>query len=65
MILENSRKTILVADQHKFGRRAMSRMGHISDLDMLVTDAPLKSNYQALCDASDVSIHIAAREPSE
>jgi len=42
-ILRNSRRSILVADQHKFGRRAMNRMGHVSDLDILVTDAPLKN----------------------
>lgn len=65
MILENSRKTILVADQHKFGRRAMARMGHISDLDSLVTDAPLKKHYATLCEEADVSVHIAGRHVDE
>ena len=36
--LKNSQQSILVADQHKFGRRAMHRIGHISDFDIVVTD---------------------------
>ncbi|RKQ69190.1 DeoR family transcriptional regulator [Litorimonas taeanensis] len=59
-ILRNSRKTILVADQHKFGRPAMNRMGHLEDLDMLVTDRALSSNYQTLCENSGVNVFIAS-----
>lgn len=36
--LKNSQQSILVADQHKFGRRAMHRIGHISEFDIVVTD---------------------------
>ncbi len=59
-ILRNSRKVILVADQHKFGRRAMNRMGDLSDLDMLVTDAPLAPTYDVMCTESDVEVRIAS-----
>ena len=58
-ILKNSFKTILVADHHKFGRRAMNRMGHLSDLDILVTDSALPEAYSDLCKAAQIDIHIA------
>ncbi len=58
-ILENSRKVILVADQHKFGRRAMNRMGHLSDLDVLVTDSTLPDNFNMLCEDANIEVHIA------
>lgn len=58
-ILDNSRKTILVADQHKFGRPAMNRMGHLEDLDALVTDHGLSNHYQSVCDKAGVKVYIA------
>ncbi len=58
-ILRNSRRTILVADQHKFGRRAMNRLGHLSNLDVLVTDAPLSATYSQLCDAAGLDVKLA------
>jgi len=60
-ILKNSRKVILVADQHKFGRRAMNRMGHIRDLDVLVTDSPLSENFANICETANISVHIASQ----
>ena len=58
-IIRNSRKAILVADQHKFGRRAMNRMGHLSQLDILVTDAIPAEPYAALCKSAGLDIRIA------
>jgi len=37
-ILKNSQKVIMVADRHKFGRRAMNRVGHMRELDVIITD---------------------------
>jgi len=62
-ILENSRKVILVADQHKFGRRAINRMGHLSDLDVLVTDSPLIAPFDKICETANIDIHIADYDP--
>ncbi len=59
-ILKNSRKAILVADQHKFGRRAMNRMGHLSDLDVLVTDSALSEPFATICETSNIDVHIAS-----
>ncbi|RZI43585.1 DeoR/GlpR transcriptional regulator [Herbaspirillum sp. HC18] len=37
-IIEQSREVWLVADHDKFGRQALVRMGHVSQIDMLITD---------------------------
>lgn len=39
-IMEQSREVILVADRSKFGRNALVRLGHLADVDVLVTDSP-------------------------
>jgi len=39
-IIANSREVFLVADRTKFGRDAMVRLGHMSQIDSLFTDAP-------------------------
>lgn len=62
-ILRNSQKVILVADQNKFGRRAMNRMAHLSDLDILVTSTePLPPYIEHLNDA-DVKIIVTHSAP--
>lgn len=38
-IIEQSREVWLVADSDKFGRQALVRMAHLSQIDMLFTDA--------------------------
>lgn len=60
-ILQNSRQVILVADQYKFGRRAMNRMAHMRELDILVTDGKLSAHYLKVCEDSGVEVHVARR----
>lgn len=51
-IIKNSNKVFLVADQSKFGRRAMMRFGDFSDIDELFTDTPPGPAFaKALSDA--------------
>jgi DeoR family glycerol-3-phosphate regulon repressor len=40
MIVEDSRRRILVVDSLKYGRSAPVRIGHISEMHHFVTDAP-------------------------
>ena len=54
--IKNSHKVILVADHQKFGRRAMNRMGHISEFDLLVTDKPLPQPFDSLFSDSNVAV---------
>lgn len=58
-ILRNSRKTILVADKHKFGNPAMNRMAHLEDLDILVTDDEPAQTYLDICKKAGLKIYIA------
>ncbi len=51
-IIEQSREVWLVADRDKFGRQALVRMAHVSQIDRLFTDAhPPEALARALKDA--------------
>lgn len=58
-IVETSRHAILVADALKIGRSAPVRIGHISQIDHFVTDAPLPETLQRVCGENEVAVHIA------
>jgi len=58
-ILANARRSILVADHMKFARTAPVRIGHVSTLDRIVTDAPPPSEFAALCHEHGVVVDIA------
>ncbi|MGB0722625.1 MAG: DeoR/GlpR family DNA-binding transcription regulator [Gammaproteobacteria bacterium] len=58
-ILAASRRAILVADAMKFSRTAPVRIGHVSDVDFLVTDTPPEGELARICSESDVRIELA------
>jgi DeoR family glycerol-3-phosphate regulon repressor len=58
-IMENSRRVFLVADHTKFGRGAMVRLGHVSQIDALFTDRPPSPEIGAVLEAADVTLHVA------
>lgn len=64
-IMANSRKVILVADATKFTRSAPVRIGHISQVATLVTDAPPPQPIADICRESGVSIELVSTEKSE
>jgi len=58
-IIENSRKVYLVADHSKFGRNAMVKLGHIKEIDTLITDkAPPEQLIEVLRN-NDVNLKLA------
>ncbi len=59
-IIANSLETILVADHSKFGRRAMSRFGHLSQIDWVYTDRDLPDSFHSLVSTSGVAIQICS-----
>jgi DeoR family glycerol-3-phosphate regulon repressor len=59
-IMNCARKSILVADSMKFERTAPVRIGHISQLDYFVTNAPPPPRLLDLCRDNDVLVEIAA-----
>jgi DeoR family transcriptional regulator, glycerol-3-phosphate regulon repressor len=58
-IMESARKSILVADSMKFERMAPVRIGHISQLDYLVTNAPPPPRLGEICRERGVQVEIA------
>lgn len=57
-IIENARQTILVADSMKLERSAPVRIGHLTQMDYIVTDKPLPKKLQELCAENDVIIKV-------
>ena len=57
-IISNSRSVILVADNMKFTRSAPVRIGHVSDVDIFVTDAAPPEAVSEICRNSGVRLEI-------
>jgi DeoR family glycerol-3-phosphate regulon repressor len=55
-IIENARNVILVADSTKFERAAPVRIGHLSQVDIFVTDRVNSSRIRNICAESDVEL---------
>jgi DeoR family glycerol-3-phosphate regulon repressor len=58
-IIESARRTILVADSMKYERTAPVRIGHISELDYFVTNAPPPPRLRDICREAGVGIELA------
>jgi DeoR family glycerol-3-phosphate regulon repressor len=58
-IIEQSRQVWLVADASKFGRQALVKMAHLSQIDVLFTDAPPPPELATLLAETDVEVVIA------
>ncbi|WP_319532947.1 DeoR family transcriptional regulator [uncultured Cohaesibacter sp.] len=59
-IMENSRTVYLATDHTKFGRRAMVKLGHLSDLDGLFIDQLPPSPYAELLGEANIAVHVAS-----
>lgn len=62
-IISHARRTILVADHMKFDRNAPVRIGHLSDIDVLVTDGEVPESVREICAAQGVAIELPYRDP--
>lgn len=58
-IIANARTVVLVVDHMKFERSAPVRIGHVSQIDVLVTDAHPPENLARVCAEAGVRIEIA------
>lgn len=58
-IMQSARQTLLVADSMKYERTAPVRIGHLSQLDMFVTDRPPPPRLRALCREHGVRVEVA------
>lgn len=57
-ILKQSRKRILVADSMKFERHAPVQIGHLSDIDIFITDQEPSQDIIDICERSGVQLEI-------
>jgi len=57
-IIANSSKVLLAADHSKFGREAMVRLGHVSDLDELFTDTMPSESMMEILAENGVKVHV-------
>ncbi|HQZ11693.1 MAG TPA: DeoR/GlpR family DNA-binding transcription regulator [Devosia sp.] len=64
-IMETARETILVADFMKFERRAPVRIGHLEQIDVLVTDREPPDEIAGICAEHGVRIEIAGGGQAE
>jgi len=62
-IIENSRNTLLVADHSKIGRKAMVRLGHISQVEMWFTDQQPSDELMSIAERENVEIHFPKKIP--
>lgn len=63
-IIENARRTYLVADGSKFTRGAPVRIGSITDVHTFFTDAPPPKAITELCQSSEVQISVVQEDQS-
>lgn len=57
-IIANARRVILVPDAMKFTRTAPVRIGHISELDIFVTDQALPAKFHEICIQNGVAVEV-------
>ena len=63
-IMANSRRVFLVADHSKFGRGAMARIGHISEVSALFTDSPPSPAFMTVIENAGINLYIAGSGPA-
>ena len=62
-IIENARKVILVADRMKLARTAPIRIGHLSDVDIFITDEIASPAIADVCRTQNVQVVEVGRAP--
>src|SRR5882762_6108610 len=62
-IIDNARKVILVADRMKLARTAPIRIGHLSDIDIFITDEVTSPAITDVCRACNVQVVQVGRAP--
>jgi len=58
-IIAQSRNIFLVADHSKFGRRALVRLAHLSQITVLFTDRPIPPDMAAVFDEAKTEVKVA------
>lgn len=64
-IIANSRQVLLVADHSKFGRNALVRLAHLSQIDALFTDQPLSADMSRVLADAKTNVYVAEHDLKE
>jgi len=57
-IMDNSNQVLLAADHSKFGRDALVRMAHLSQIDALFTDRPPPAEMREVLAAAELAVFV-------
>ena len=63
LMIRVSREVTVVADSSKFGRRSMSVIGGLGDIDRLITDHRAEPAFVAALRAHDIDVRLIQRLP--
>jgi DeoR family fructose operon transcriptional repressor len=58
-MIKAARKVVIVADHSKFGRDAMMHVADLNDVDLIVTDSELSSEYRRMLRKNDIEYKLA------
>ena len=61
MLRKHSRQCVMLADSSKFGRQGNFCTYDLRDVDILVTDAPVRADFAQKLDQAQVKVHYAQR----
>ena len=64
-MMKSSDEVIIVADQTKFGKRALAQLGTWDDVNRLVTDDGLDAHWRAVLEERGVTVVIASVEEGQ
>ena len=62
-IMKQARSVILVADSMKLARRAPVKVGTLTDVDIIITDAGMSDEFVEVCGQNNVEVKVA--KPSD
>ena len=54
--LKRAQKSVVLADHSKFGRQSTSKFADLSEIDIIVTDAPMPSDLVPYCASCGIQI---------
>ncbi|WP_299733405.1 DeoR/GlpR family transcriptional regulator [uncultured Endozoicomonas sp.] len=64
-MMNNARRTLTIADHSKFGRSAMIRLGHVSEIDVLFTDTAPPVPLMQQLKAGDTELVVCEAETAQ
>lgn len=64
-MMEQAQQTVLLADSAKFGRQALSRLGSLREIDIVVSDADLAPEHRRAVTDAGCELIVAPAESAE